>query len=312
MHHIVHYEVAKYLTIQQRITTFGCVNNEWYENVWNNLRDTMSEELLDVVPSLLHKFIEYNVYDLKSSNYGFIYACKYGNIRAVKMLLEYGIDPSCGDNHGILMASYYGHVDVVKLLLTYKCVSPTNSAIEWASIKGNINIIKLLLVHKSCNTTRCLTNAIKCGHIDIVKMLLIDYKMDPNVITSNCIAVALQYDHFEMVNYLLNNYNIILQCNNMQCPVDEACIKNNISMVKLLFQHGGRIHTCSRALSAVCMDGNINMLKFILENDIDKVCYDQPRLDHCIFDAYRHNHINIVKLLLPHSDMPLDELCGVL
>ena len=53
MHHITHYEISKYLTIRQRITIIGCVNSVWNENVWNILRGTMSDDLLDININLL-------------------------------------------------------------------------------------------------------------------------------------------------------------------------------------------------------------------------------------------------------------------
>jgi ankyrin repeat protein len=115
-------------------------------------------------------------------------ACRKGDIKGVKELLEQGVDPSDDNNFAIQEASWYGHADVVSLLLQDSRVDPTyygNWALRMACKYGYINVVKVLLQDQRVDPADYDNDAIKLacrfGLIEVVEALLQDGRVDPTI-----------------------------------------------------------------------------------------------------------------------------------
>ena len=175
-----------------------------------------------------------------------------------------------------------------------------NGILNGAAAVGNINHVKKLLQNKMINLT--ITNkpirlACEYGHINIVKILLDDNRMNPFDITSDdyndeyieCpIMVANENCHFDIIKLLLNDvrYN----------DLDNWSYKKYVNDI---------LHNAS-------INGNINMVQFIVE----KFTVCRPRWDDRIIDNYKNNryihpkcakdYLDILQTILTHPNFELD------
>jgi ankyrin repeat protein len=87
--------------------------------------------LFNISPNIDNLFL-----DINKVNKLFQFACKFGYINIVKLLLlDDRVDPGANDNCAIRLASKNGHLEIVKLLLSDEQVDPSadnNYAIIWA------------------------------------------------------------------------------------------------------------------------------------------------------------------------------------
>jgi len=131
-----------------------------------------------------------------SGNTAFMYACKYGFIEIVKLLLDYYPREDAVDNRGrtaLMMACYNGYVDIVKEMLKIddfvNTVNMTDSenttALIYASLEGHVQIVDVLLNIKIIDTSICDTfncNALfyasLIGHKTITKRLKNYFRKD--------------------------------------------------------------------------------------------------------------------------------------
>ena len=95
-------------------------------------------------------------------------------------------------------ACFQGYTDVVNILLQYPWIDPT------LHDEKNISVIDL---------------AIKKGHLEIVKLLLEDSRIDPSEEGSFVLGLASEYGHLDIVQLLL------------QCPQVDPSDKNNYSII---------------------------------------------------------------------------------
>ena len=137
-----------------------------------------------------------------------LYACNFGNLKVVKLLLDYsGISEDIDLNvkeywerrllrkepgwTGFTRACKNGHVDVVELFLnhskTFKIDLNTRDCIEWTALhyacsKGHTKVVELLLNHsegeeidfnaRNIQGETAFILACQRGHIDVVRLLL--------------------------------------------------------------------------------------------------------------------------------------------
>ena len=111
-------------------------------------------------------------------------------------------------------ALHIGMYKCVKILLK-QGVDPSfgkNASICYAVFRGHINIIKLLLkdnrVNPSDNDDKALKTAIVFGHIDIVKLLISDKRVDPTVYFHASLKLAIINKRIDIVKLLISDKRI--------------------------------------------------------------------------------------------------------
>lgn len=135
----------------------------------------------------------------------FMYACQYGYLDIVKMLVEKKNTNMCyNQNAAIRLASEKGKLDVVKYLID-KGVDPklyNNSCIKRAIINKHIDLIEYLL-SIGCNPTKWITQAIYTHDIDIISLL---ENYGYNIIKNEfALVCAIETSNLEYIKFLVDN-----------------------------------------------------------------------------------------------------------
>ena len=112
-------------------------------------------------------------------------AARYGNVEAMKFLLQHGADineTSIDGGSGLISASYKGHVEAVRFLLEkgadISMLLDQRNALYWAVDRQHPEIVDLLL-EKEIDTSGALVLAVEKGDVKIIKKLL-KYSVDLN------------------------------------------------------------------------------------------------------------------------------------
>ena len=111
-----------------------------------------------------------------SNHEALIQASQYGNIEAVKYLVENGADVHADDDKALIFASKNGNIEVVKYLVEYGSDIHANNdeALEQASYFGHLDVVQYLVEHGAdihANDDYALYYALQYGHTDVVTFL---------------------------------------------------------------------------------------------------------------------------------------------
>ena len=132
-------------------------------------------------------------------------------------------------------------VKVVELLLQYEDPSSNNQfAIRYASEHGYVDMVKILLkdyrVDPSNDDNYAIRRASLNGHHEVVKLLLEDERVDPSAYNNEVIRLASANGHHEVVKLLLQDKRVDpSDLNNWAIHVASSYYRDNI--VKLLLNH---------------------------------------------------------------------------
>jgi anti-anti-sigma factor len=209
---------------------------------------------LEAIKSLLDKGADPNIKDNQGKT-ALITACWWGNLEAIKLLLDKGADPNIKDNQGntaYVSAFTFGYMEVVKLLLE------KNIDINAANHEGKTALI--VASEKAC--------------VEIVKLLL-DKGADPNIKN--------------------NQGNTALSST------------SNLGVVKLLLDKGAdpniKDNQGNTAYVTAFTFGNMEVVKLLLEKDIDINAANHEGKTALIV-ASEKACVEIVKLLLDKGADP--------
>jgi ankyrin repeat protein len=177
----------------------------------------------------LKKYLEQVKPDLNEAL--FAAAC-WGFTDAVKLLLsDDRVDPSAWHNQALYNAAERGHLEIVELLLADARVHPSaqnNQALRFAFENGHSEIVKLIDSHPRFRPFPALdeagyggftdaidavkpylsdeglidSSASRKGHLEIVKLLLADDRVDSSAQDNSALVYALENGHSEMVKLL--------------------------------------------------------------------------------------------------------------
>jgi ankyrin repeat protein len=106
-------------------------------------------------------------------------ACRSGDFKKVKKLLEEGVDPNCEE--ALHDACYYGYLKIVKLLLGRMRKPYSEQSIRWAAYGGRPRVVKFLFdsgVDFSNDGGASLHLAASYDYVEVAKILL-EHGADP-------------------------------------------------------------------------------------------------------------------------------------
>lgn len=166
-----------------------------------------------------------------------------------------------------------------------------------ACVHGDVEAVKNFLAsgegHPEYEFYKALDEASYHGHIEIVRLLLADPRMDPAEKHSALYSAAIM-GHIKIMRMLLK------WTGHADARVIEFAAKTkNIEMLKLLLEYVNeykiyRMQTHSNMFTNACADGSIEVVKLLLDAG-----FDPSRNSDCAiqFASYR-GHTEVVKLLL--------------
>ena len=237
-------------------------NNHFTRNVVTPLMIALTENKLDVVKLLLRRYNNPGIYHKDTEgNCALLYACKYGNLESVKLLLrKKNINTKNRNNETPLILSLkYNNRDIVKLLLR-KSGTDINiidnfnyNAFNICCIKGYVEELNLL-INKGVDINYINNNgyngfifACKYGKLDIVKVL-VEHKVKTNYLCNENktgFMLACKNGYTDIVKFLLNvDISLMDEINNNNLtPLILACLENQTDVVKLLIDNDDDINT---------------------------------------------------------------------
>ncbi len=120
----------------------------------NYIKDTIDDHTINEIfesiiklndLEILNLFFKYMQIEFKYKH--LIFACQYGNLDLLKIVLNNGFDPACNENTPFIYACYYNHLNIVNYLLEDPRVDPTdrnNEAYTLSERNGNTKVIERL------------------------------------------------------------------------------------------------------------------------------------------------------------------------
>ena len=138
----------------------------------------------------------------------------------------------------------------------------------------HIEVIKILLldlrVDPSANFNHAIRFASKLGHLELVKILLYDSRVDPSALNNDAIAYASEFGHLEVVKLLL-----------LDPRVDPSV-------------------SLDYAIRFGAKEGHLGVVETLL---LDRRVNPCKMNNFAIKSASKNNHLDIVKLLIPRVDL---------
>ncbi|KAI5849632.1 ankyrin repeat-containing domain protein [Morchella snyderi] len=214
------------------------------------------------------------------------YAAEGGHVDVVKLLLDRGVDVDAIDRinrRSLSYAAQGGHVDVVKLLLDRGAdVDATGwddrRSLSYAAEGGHVDVVKLLLDRGvdvdaiDRINRRSMSYAAEGGHVDVVKLLL-DRGADVDATDwddRRSLGYAAEGGHVDVVKLLLDGGAGVDAIDKYgRESMSYAAEGGHVDVVKLLLDRGADATNLRMTLSSAVLPGSSNMLKHILDSDIN-------------------------------------------
>jgi ankyrin repeat protein len=228
-----------------RVETFIKNNTEH-----NTVSDLFKECCVRGTPLIVIKsFVNNKCIDGSILNDAFSDACDCGNLEVVELLLsDPRLDPCFKYNHVVRWASIKGDFELIKFLLSYKgskdgCMwsfNPSeddNFVIKSVSEGGHLEIVKLLLsderVDPSAGENYAIRWASRNGHHEVVNILLKHTRVNPSTRENYAIRLASERGHVEVVKLLLADPRVD-PSDDENYAIRLASEKGHVEVVKLL------------------------------------------------------------------------------
>ena len=166
-------------------------------------------------------------------------------------------------------------------------------------------LIKLLLLDKridpTANDNAAIKLASKKGYFEIVKILLEDSRVDICVSNNYPVQLASQYGHLEIVKLLLQNSKVNPSLDD-NYAINFASVNGHLEIVKILLQDK-RVNPSDDnnfAIKYASSNGHIDVVKLLLQDTRVDPTFDNNFAITC---ASKNGHIDVVKLLIPKVDI---------
>lgn len=177
-------------------------------------------------------------------------------------------------------AAELGHLEWVKCLMEECAIVAIRDNHEqyplfYAVQNGHENVIRYL-AGKMSHLSDCeeiLHEACKWGHLNIVQILVLEFKMDSNVksdMDRTALHEAVFENHIDIVRFLVtrSGANVNVQDLFWCAPLHLAVMKNNIKIARFLLKHGADINNQGvlryTPLHIAVSKRNLNMVRFLV------------------------------------------------
>ena len=165
-----------------------------------------------------------------------------------------------------------------------------------ACVKGDVDVVRLLLVDRRVNPAANWNHAIyvacENGRVEVVRLLLTDRRVNP----TSAMYVACQNGHIDVVRLLLAD-NRVNPADNYNMTIRYACWNGHIDVVRLLLADA-RVNPGddnNKAIRYACQRGYVDLVSLLLAD---------PRVNPADFHnsaiqrACENGHVDVVRLLL--------------
>ena len=145
------------------------------------------------------------------------------------------------------------------------------------------------------------------GHLDVVKLLLIEYKANAEATTQNGstpLHIAAQYGHLGLVEFFLEQKANIEAAVSGYTALYIACHEGHLDVVKLLVKQKANIEAAGldgvTPLSIAAGKGHLDVVKLLIEHkaNIEAAGHIGGRPVHM---AAQGDHLDVVRFLLEHK-----------
>lgn len=245
-------------------------------------------------------------------NKALIDAATKGYREVVQCLVCHGADIHARNNHAVMTAAANGYLAVVQYLVeqgaNVHAVDDRDhlpdAPLLLAVINGHIDVVQYLLTLSGnqrpnihVDDDRALFWAARKGHLNIVRLLM---RYNANIYARQCgaLRVAVQYNHVEVVRYLLT---LAARTHLADNPVPYnaffrmAAASGNGAIMQLLLDHGADINTQNgSALLEAVRSGNLALVRYLVARGAN-INADN---NHALRSAIRREYVDIADYLL--------------
>ncbi|KAJ3102930.1 hypothetical protein HK100_004290 [Physocladia obscura] len=178
--------------------------------------------------------------------------------------------------------------------------SNEDRAIRWAAIDGHINVVRLLLQDKrvdaAARQSSALIEACGLGHLDIVELLMADARCNPSEFENYAIWKAAKMGRIEIVRLLIQDSRVDPTVFD-QIPLKLAIQENHANIVRMLLDDY-RVDPASQSnwsIRNACEYGRLEIIQMLLQH---------PKTDPCDLNnsalklAVQENQLKAVEILL--------------
>ena len=237
------------------------------------------------------------------ANFSLLAGCEEGKLDVVKYCLQHpGFNElahpfSTGSCPLARAIGISGNLDIVQALLQdqrFDKAVRQPGLISQALYEGRTEIALLLLSDPRTNIVSCLLIACGVGQIEVVKMLLLDPRVDASEADNCCLGTAIVCGFIDIVKLLMENETVLsveVELNG-RFHIDKAITSNRVEITKLLLPwvFAGDYQTL---LVIAVRSASIEMIKLFMHED-------NPITPNCLAlrEARRLGRIDVENLLL--------------
>jgi ankyrin repeat protein len=304
------------------------------------LMEALCNEKFDIVKLLLKSHNNPGIYHKDiDGNCALLYACMYGNLEIIKLLLRDRNMRVRNNNNEtpLILCLKNNSRDVINYIL-----SKSNIDINCTDIYGSNSVTlccrmgyleelkTLIRLGVKINLNSGFIDACKFGQIDILKLLL-DNKVKTNYLNNDGqsgFMLACSNGYIEIVKLLLEKNNKIKDDLNFKhmTALMYSCISNRIDIVKLLINNKVDLNKKDlRGFSALMYalnDNNIEIVELLLDNGVKVDTISENCIKNCIKEGYEslvnllilrgYNNISNEKLLFLGISHNMYNLCKLI
>lgn len=220
---------------------------------------------------------------------------------AQRLIKEEHVSVTRNNYHALFLACYHGLTELVSELLSMKFVDPApGNPLAAACESGHMEAVKLLLadprVDPRMDESMSIQLAAQSGHHAIVELLLRDGRAHPNRAKGNPLVCACAYNDTTVVNLLLGDPRVDPTVRD-NLPLLRACEQNAFDVVKTLLARPEVNPSAgeNKPLLAACSEGHFGIVKLLVEEyGVDP---SFPRGEP-FFNACYSGNVELVKFLL--------------